>query len=304
MELRHLRYLVAVADRGSFAAAARALHVAQSAISEQLANLEHEINVPLFSRSSKTTELTAAGEAFLQEARRTLANADRAIAVAQGVHRGETGTLRIGFFTVGMGIIFPQLIRAFRKDHPDVQLVLVELTPTQLWGALVEGKIDIGFTRRLEPEFSLDLRSVVMQRDPIMAVLPSNHEGVPGPVDLRDLARERFVVLSRATSPPLFDRVIEMCAEAGFSPQIVSTPSMWSSVLLFVRAGEGIALLPPNENQFGGSDIVYCPLKTKNAFLDFVMCWSPKHDNALTKSFRDMALMHWRRSLAHFSRGE
>lgn len=293
MELRHLRYLVAVVDGGSFSGAARILHVAQSAISEQLANLEHEINVPLFSRLSKKAVLTAAGEVFVQEARRTLADADHAVEVAQRVHRGESGTLRIGFFTGGMGAIFPQLIRVFRQQFPEVQICLLEMTPTQLWTALLEGKIDVGFTRRLEPEFSLELRAVVLQRDPIMAVLPAGHRAVPGPVDLRGFAHERFVVLSHATSPPLFDRVIELCAEAGFSPQIVSIPSMWSSVVLMVRAGEGIALLPPNEKPFGGSDLVYCPLLAKNAFLDFVMCWSPRHDSSLISSFRAVAITLW-----------
>jgi DNA-binding transcriptional LysR family regulator len=219
MELRHLRYLVAVADQGSFSRAARVLHVAQSAISEQLANLEEEIGVSLFLRSPRKTEPTVAGEMFLQEARRILASADDAIEAARRVHRGEAGTLRIGFFAGGMGVNFPCLIQTFRKSYPDVRLSLVEMTSTQQWTALAEGKIDVGFTRRLEPEFQSDLRSVVLHHDPIMAILPRQHRAVPGPVDLRNLANESFVLPSREASPAAFDKAIELCSEAGFSPR-------------------------------------------------------------------------------------
>jgi DNA-binding transcriptional LysR family regulator len=292
MELRHLRYLVAVADQGSFSGAARILHVAQSAISEQLANLEREIDAPLFLRLPRKTKLTAAGEVFLREARRILAGADHAIDVAQRVHRGEAGTLRIGFFAGGMGVNFPRLIQTFRKHYPDVRLSLVEMTSTQQWGALVEGRIDVGFSRRLEPEFRPELRSVVMHQDPIMAILPKHHRVAPGPVDLRDLAHESFVLSSRETSPAVFDKAIELCSEAGFSPRIASISSVWSSVVLMVQAGEGISLLPVNEQQFRTPDLAFCPLKAKNAFVEFVMAWSPRRDNTLMRSFRQLALIH------------
>jgi DNA-binding transcriptional LysR family regulator len=115
---------------------------------------------------------------------------------------------------------------------------------------------------------------------------------VPGPVDLRDLAQERFVLSSRETSPAVFDKVIELCSEAGFSPHIASISSVWSSVVLMVQAGEGISLLPLNEQQFRTRDLAFCPLKAKNAFVEFVMAWSPQRDNTLISSFRELALMH------------
>jgi DNA-binding transcriptional LysR family regulator len=294
MELRHLRYFVNVAEQGSFSGASRILRVAQSAISEQLANLEQEIGVALFSRSSRKTTLTSAGSAFLEEARRTLTAAEQAIDRAQRVDRGQAGMLRIGFFAGGIGVNFPHLIQAFRKQAPDVQLSLAEMSPSRQWDALVEGKIDIGFTRRLEPEYRRELRSVVMQQDPIMAVLPKHHRAAPGPVDLRDLAHEPFVLSSRETSPAVFDKAIELCSEAGFSPRIASISSVWSSVVLMVQAGEGVALLPMNEQQFRTRDVTFCPLKAKNAFVEFVMAWSARRDNPLVKSFRQLALVHRR----------
>jgi len=292
MELRHLRYVVAVAEQGSFSGAARILHVSQSAISEQLANLEDEIGAALFSRTPRKTDLTQAGEVFLQRARNILADADHAIEMAQRVHRGEAGTLRIGFFSGGTGIDFPRLIQTFRKLHPSVRLSMVEMTPTQQWSALVEGKIDVGFTRRLEPEFRSELRSVVLHQDPIMAILPRNHRAVPGPVDLRDLAHESFVLSSREVSPVVFDKVIELCSEAGFSPRITSISTVWASVALMVQAGVGISLLPANEQQSRVRDLAFCPLKASNAFVEFVMAWSPRRDNTLISNFRQLVLMH------------
>lgn len=289
MELRHLRYLVAAAEQGSFSGAARRLHVAQSAISEQLADLEQEIGVQLFTRSSRRTGLTPAGELFVKEARRILSDSDKAIEIARRAQRGEIGTVNIGFFAGSVGVNFPRLIRSFRKQHPGVRLSLVEMTSTRQWQALVDGEIDIGFTRRVEPEFRTELISELIHQDPIVAIVPKGHRVAPGPVDLHDLAREPFVISSRDTSPAVFDKVIELCSEAGFSPRIASISSVWSSVAMMVQAGEGIALLPLNQQQVRTRDLAFCPLVAKNAFVDFVMAWSPKHDSELNRNFRKMA---------------
>lgn len=292
MELRHLRYLVAVAEQGSFSGAARTLNVSQSAISEQLADLERETGVSLFVRSPRRTVLTKPGELFLEEAYRILAAANHAVEVAQRAQRGEVGTLRIGFFAGGVGVNFPRLIRDFRRLHPGVQLSLVEMISPQQWPALIEGRIDVGFTRQVEPEFRAELQSEVIQQDPMVAILPKNHPAAPGPVDLRDLAHEPFVLSSRETSPAVFDKVIELCSEAGFSPRIASISTVWASVVLMVQAGEGVSLLPLNRQQFRTRDLAFCPLKAKNAFVEFLMVWSPKRDSNLIRSFRQLARAH------------
>lgn len=298
MELRHLRYFVAVAQKGSFSAASRTMHVAQSAVSEQVANLEEEIGVPLLDRSNRKPALTAAGKAFFDEASRLLAAAENAVLQARRVHRGEVGTLRIGFFAGVMGVDFPHLIQDFRKQFPDVRLSLLEMTPKRQWEALVNGQLDVGFTRRLEPEYRAELRSVVLHHDPMMVILPKHHPAAPGPIDLRDLSNERFVLSSRETSPAVFDKAIELCSEAGFSPHIASISSVWSSVALMVQAGEGIGLLPANEQQFRARDLVFCPVKAKNATIEFVMAWSARQDNPIVRSFRALAL-RTRKSVEH-----
>src|SRR5260370_11025040 len=235
MELRHFRYFGAVAEQGSFSKAARTLYVSQSAISEQVGGLERELGVTLFHRDGRSIALTAAGEVFLEETRVVLAAARHAVEMAQGAQRGEIGTLRIGFFAGGIGGNFIKMVRRFRRQYPGVRLSLLEMTPSLEWQALVEGRIDVGFTRRLEPQFLDELAWETIRQDEIVAVLPKDHPLVPGPVQVRDLAGERFVLSSRETSPAVFDKVIELCSEAGFSPKIASISTVWSSVVLLVQ---------------------------------------------------------------------
>ena len=287
MELRHLRYLVAVAEQGSVSRAARTLHVTQSAISEQLANLESELNVSLFDRTRRQVRLTPHGDLFLIEARKTLAAAAHAIDVAQGSQSGQLGELRIGFFAGSVGVNFPRIIRAFRRAHPRVRVFVEELSPTAQWQALIHHRIDIGFTRRLEPPYLEELHSETIRHDRIVAVLPQDHPLAPGPIHLQDLAAESFVFSSRDTSPALFDKVIELCNEAGFSPRIAALSTVWSSVVLLVEAGVGISLLPLNLQQ-DTHDLAFCPLTTPTATIELIMAWSPHRDTPILQTFRDL----------------
>lgn len=289
MELRHLRYFCAAAEQGSFSKAARALYISQSSVSEQIADLEREMGVTLFVRDGRSTILTAAGEVFLAEARSVLVAAQHAIEMAQGAERGEIGTLRIGFFAGGIGTNFTKIVRRFRREHPGVRLSLYEMHPAQQWQALVEGRIDLGFTRRLEPHYLEELAFETIRQDQVVAVLPKDHPLAPGPVNVRDLAGESFVLSSRETSPAVFDKVIELCSEAGFSPKIASISTVWSSVVLMVQAGEGISLLPLNHQQSRTSDLLFCPLTAKNAYVDLIIAWSPRRDSAIMQSFRQLS---------------
>jgi DNA-binding transcriptional LysR family regulator len=285
MELRHLRYVVAIADLGSVSRAARTLHVAQSAVSEQIADLEREIGVALFDRTLRSIRFTPHGELFLVEARKTLAAAARAVEVAQGSQRGEIGEVRIGFFAGGLGGDFPKVIRAFRKEHPAVRVALVEMMPSAQWPALTEGRIDIGFTRRIEPPYADELQWETVRQDPVVAVLPREHPLVPGPVSLRDLAREDFVLSSRETSPALFDKIIELCSEAGFSPRVAAISTVWSSVVLLVEAGVGISLLPDLQQEVS-EDLVFCPLTSPDASIELIMAWRAREETPLLDSLR------------------
>src|SRR3984885_8318694 len=159
MELRHLRYFCAVAAHQGFSSSARALHVSQSAISEQISDLEREIGVDLLVRGRQKTRLTPHGAVFLTEAKKVLAAAENAVDMARRSSRGEIGTLTIGFFNGGTGAEVPSVIKTFRRRHPGVRVSVVEMIPSEQSDALVSGIIDVGFTRPLEPPFDQLLSS-------------------------------------------------------------------------------------------------------------------------------------------------
>src|ERR1700733_7654345 len=269
MELRHLRYFKAVAEQGSFSGAARGIYVSQSALSEQIADLERELGVPLFDRSERKLRLTVHGEIFLRESNKVLDGSKHAVALARRSFRGEVGTLRIGFFAGGVGARFAELIRQFRTDRPEVQVSLTEMRPGAQTQALLDGSIDVAFTRRVAEPFARELRSETLRHHRLDAVLPENHRLARGPVDIRRLSSERFVLCARETAPAVFDKIIGLCSEAGFSPQIAALPVVRSSALMLVQAGEGIAILPELHDTIV-SGLSSCPLKSKGAFVELV----------------------------------
>jgi DNA-binding transcriptional LysR family regulator len=298
MELRHLRYFSAVAANQGFSRTARALHVSQSAISEQISDLEREIGVTLLVRGRQKTSLTPDGEIFLVEAKKVLAAAANAVETVQRSARGEIGTLTIGFFNGGTGAEVPNVIRSFRRRHPGVRVSVVEMIPADQSKALLNGTLDVGFTRPLEPYYEPLLRSELMYLDPLIAALPKDHPMARGPVDLRKLARERFVLVARETSQSLYGKIMALCSEAGFSPQIVATGVVWSSVVLLVQAGEGIAILPSNLQQRGSfRDLAFCPLTNRGASIGLMMAWSPQREGPVQKAFLDLVRQYRRKYL-------
>src|SRR5580692_9986045 len=194
MELRHLRYFCAVADHGSFSEAGRQLRVSQSAISEQIADLEREVGGALLNRTSGRTRLTPHGQLFLAEARKTLIAADRTIEVTHRSLLGEVGSLSIGFFLWGAGGFFARIIRDYRKLHPHIKLSLHEMRTPEQMEALVNGKIDVGFARPLESPYDRTLRAELLYRDPVVVVLPRDHSLAGSPVSIDALVAERFVL--------------------------------------------------------------------------------------------------------------
>ena len=287
MELRHLRYLCAVADWNGFNRAARALHTSQSSISGQIRDLEQEIAVTLFNRARSGVSLTPAGEKFLEEAHQLVEGADRAVDVAQRTARGEIGSLSIGFLMWGTGAFFPGVIRAFRELYPGVQLSLIEMMPGTQSEALLKGAIDVAFTRPLEPPYDRQLRSELLYKDPLVAVLPAGHRLAGRPLQLAALADERFVMCDRSAAPKTFDRIIAVCGQAGFVPKIAQTSNLISSMLTLVQAGEGVTLIPGSLLHFRFSDLAFCPLTKPSGTLEVVMAWAPERDDVVKTAFLD-----------------
>ncbi len=285
MELRHLRYLCAVAEFGTFREASRHLHVSQSAISEQIADLEGEIGGPLLDRGQKSTRLTAQGRIFVEEAKKTLAQADRAVDLTRRSLLGQEGTLSIGFFIWGAGGFFASIIRDYRKLHPQVQLSLIDMLAHEQMTALLNGRIDVGFTRPLEPPYDASLKDELLYEDPVVAVLPRDHPLAKGPVDLKALAGERFVLVKRQPTPVLFDRILALCNSAGFSPNIVTTSESWSGVLTLVDSGEGVALVPAGVRHLRTPGLVFLELRPQTTHVGVSVAWNPQNEGPVVRDF-------------------
>jgi DNA-binding transcriptional LysR family regulator len=285
MELRHLRYLCAVAEHTTFSEAGRRLHISQSAISEQIADLEREVGGPLLYRNSGRTRLTPQGQLFLAEARKTLAAADRALEITQRSLLGQVGSLSIGFFLWGAGGFFARIIRDYRKLYPGIKLSLYEMRTPEQMEALTAGKIDIAFARPLEPPFDQTLRAELLYQDPVVAVLPRDHPLAGKPISIASLATERVVLCDRQMTPALYDGIVALCSAAGFSPNIVNTAATWPSVLTLVESGEGVALVPSGVRYLRPTGVVFSPLVPQNLHMGLAVAWNPQNEDPIQQNF-------------------
>jgi DNA-binding transcriptional LysR family regulator len=254
-------------------AAAKRLHISQSAISEQIQDLEDEVGGRLLDRSSRKIRLTAQGQVFLEEARKTLAAAERAVDLTRQSLQGEVGTLSIGFFLWGSGGFFPRIIREFRRRRPGIRLSLLDMHASEQLVALEEGRIDVGLTRPLEPPFDRTLSSELLYRDPIVVAVRPDHPFARRRVTITQLVNERVVLCDRRASPVLFDNFVALCAEQGFTPQIVNTSLTWSGVLTLVEAGEGVALVPSGVRHLRTRGLTFSTLEPNRLSLGLSVVW-------------------------------
>lgn len=254
MELRHLRYFIAVAETGSLSRAAEKLFMAQPPLSVQIRQLEDAMGAPLFVRHPKGVRLTAAGEALLPEARALL---DRA-AHLQDVLRGDgaSGTLALGYVPSASSTVLPELIRSLRSAHPGLRIELREMISGEQAEALVMGHLDAGIARSL----ARHPRLVVAAQMPDPFCVASPLQDAPAarrPLDLGQLAEQDFVGFTRHRGPAYFDQSIHLCAQAGFSPRIRYEASTVHGVLDLVAAGLGHALVPQSTALLGQQAVAF-----------------------------------------------
>lgn len=244
MELRHLRYFVAVAECGNLSRAAEKLFIAQPPLSLQIRQLEDEIGSALFTRHPKGMRLTQAGEALLPEARDLL---QRAAALKRPHQRAlPAKRLTLGYVPSAGSTLIPDLVRRLRRAHPQLDLRLHEMITDAQCEALIGGRIDAGLARNASRHARhARLHAACSMDDPFCLALPSARaRHVPAPVDLRRHAEDIFVAFTRHHGPAYFDRAIRLCGEAGFSPQIRYEASTLHGVLALVGADLGVALVP------------------------------------------------------------
>lgn len=264
MELRHIRYFLAVAEESNFTRAAARVGIGQPPLSQQIRDLEREVGTPLFHRVPHGAELTEAGEAFLAAVRTITAQVADAIRAAQRAGRGEVGSLRIGFTgSAAMNPLVPGVIRAFRRRYPAVELVLSESNSTGLGAALRDGTIDIAFLRPGAIEHD-DMRLLTLPDEPMVLALPSSHALLANDsreaVALSSLEDDVFVLTPRAIGPTLFDAAVGACQEAGFSPKFGQAAPQIASVLALVAAEQGVSIVPSSMQQLALAGVEYRPI--------------------------------------------
>jgi len=262
MELRHLRYFVAVAEEGHITRAAERLGIQQPPLSQQIQALERELETQLFRRKPRGVELTPAGQALLDEARAILARTDEAVAAVKRTARGEAGRIGIGFTSsASFHPFLPRAIRAFRETHPLVALALEESGTTELVDALRTQSLDVAFVRSPVGE-SDDLFIRPLLEEAMVAALPSGHPLSTGrdPLPLAALASETFILYRRPVGPGLHDAIIAACDRAGFSPTIGQEAPRMLSTLSLVAAGLGVTVVPASMSRLEAEGVAYRPL--------------------------------------------
>lgn len=286
MELRHLRYFVAVAEELHFGRAAERLHMAQQPLSRQIRNLESEIGVVLFHRTKRTVRLTEAGQAFWKEAQKTLEQAERAIAIAQQIDRGEAGHLQIGFTGPVLNSVLPMVIRQFKSRYPDIQLDLKRLSTEEQVLALHNQDVDVGL---LHPP--IDAPALVLEviyREPLMAAIPDSHplaQDATIPISVKVLAHEPFILFPREIGPHLYDSIISFCQSAGFSPTVIQEAFPQQTILGLVASGLGVSLIHASADRIRQRGVVMRSLIEATPQLESAIAWSANTTNPAVFKF-------------------
>lgn len=289
MELRHVRYFVAVAEALHFGRAARALHISQPPLSQQIRDLEREVGVALLHRTRRSVELTPAGATFLERARRLLQDAAEMAEASRRAERGELGELTVGFVHSAGYAFLPRVVRAFRARFPDIRLTLREATPGEQLTALEQRRIDPGLIRRAQ--FGDGLHSEVVFREPFLWALPRGHRWAEGRRHrLADLASEGFIAFPRDRAPSFHQALMSICLRAGFTPRIAQEVNTIHTALGLVGAGVGVALVPASAVEIAGRDVVFVALDRTAPHADLLLIWP--QDRVTPALQRFAALVH------------
>ena len=262
--------------------------MAQPALSQTVIDLEYEIGAPLFIRGPQHITLTAAGESFYKDAKDTLQRAEQAINTARRAAHDVHGSLTIGFIPSTAQHFLPELLSRFRARHPLISLNVRGLTPAAQLESLERGEIDLGLTRELPLAQQANLSSRPLFEVPLMAILPETRESQNSSLDVASLALERLVLLDRRESPIMFDSILDLCHEAGFTPHAINQTHLAESVITLVQAGEGIAIVPMCAHVFDGEGLKRQRLSPDTVRVKLVAAWATASVSVALREFLEL----------------
>ena len=262
MELRHLRCLAVLAEELHFSRAAERLGIAQPALTQQIQALERELGVRLFQRTKRSVHLTVAGKLTLEEALRTLQQADRTKLVAHQAGRGEKGLIEIGYVgSAAFSGVLAKTISAYRKTNPLVELQLYELTIHQQLNDLISRRLDASFLRLPVKKWPIGLTSLALLSEPIVVALPAQHPlAKKQTVPIGALAEESFIAMRYMEGLGFHAQVAEICRRHAYTPKITQRAQQFAAIASLVGAGLGVAFVPASIKNLSLPNIVYRPL--------------------------------------------
>ena len=267
MELRHLRYFLAVAEERHITRAAARLGLQQPPLSQQIHMLEKELGTKLFTRLPRGVELTPAGEGFLEEARAVLSGVERAAVRARAAAMGQRGRISIGLTTAASlhpGVT--RTLRAYVDSHPSVSLDLHANSAANLTEALLRKEVQVAVIRAVVAR-PADLIFRELAQEDMLIALPADHRlvsrtasGANAPISLLALAGERMILVRRHAAPGMYSNVVDACHQAGFEPLIVAEVEQMLTSINLVAAGVGVSLVPASIREIRQEGIAYCPV--------------------------------------------
>jgi len=288
MELRHLRYFIAVAEELHFGRAALRLFIAQPSLSQQIRQLEEELGFPLLKRTQRSVELTDAGQVFLVSARHILVQVQEAKRMAQRAYRGEVGRLVVGYISSSTYDLLPVMLRAYRERFPHIEVALRELTTPAQVRALEENELQIGLLRL--PISTPLLNVEVIRREPIVCVLPEGHPLVAYErVAMSMLVNEPFVLQSRQQGGGYYVQLMKLCLASGFSPNVVQEVTESHTIVGLVAAGIGVSLVPSSIRNIRSEGIIYRELEGTTTMTEIALAWRRDADSAIVQNFLAVA---------------
>lgn len=283
IELRQLRYFVAVAETLHFGRAAHRLHLTQPPLSRQIAALERDLGVRLLERHSRQALLTHAGRRFLEDARAVLATFDQACRNARLTAGGEKGEVTIGFMMHAAYGIVPGLARRFMAEHPEVELKLREVVPGTLGEEIAAGRVDAGIM--FDAALARGLRRHPVHREQLCLVMPSDHAlAATEPVPAGCLEQEAFIATPTETAPALREAILAFCRRAGFAPRIRLEVQLQQTILSLVAEGLGLAIVPYSMRRLGMPDLVFRELSAAPE-IEQVLAWREDNLNPALTTF-------------------
>lgn len=287
IELRHLRYFVAVAEELHFGRAARRLGISQPPLSMQIRQLESVIGVQLFERTNRRVTLTEGGKALMAESKRLLGEF---AAVGEHVRRaasGESGSLSVAFTASVMFLTLPSIIRRFRERFPRVHVELREIPTGAQLVALRTGALDIGFVRQPPPDHQLKFETVMTERL-VLALSRTHPLAKRRHVTLRDVANEDWVLFPHEHTPGFHAQVLGLCHDAGITPRIVQVSRELYTTVSLVDAGLGVTIIPATDITMGWKGVRYYPVKSKRAITRISAGWRADNVNPTLAGFLDI----------------